>query len=168
MPDLILIPHREICKDQLEEIIKIKSQAWPFSFDKQMEWITVNLNENDIHVLLSANNKYVAYLNLIKVKFRIDKALISGFGIGNVCSVDRGKGWGSKLLAQTNLYLKENNSVGLLFCKNVLVKFYSLNSWSLISKDKITTPLFDNGTIETMIYNYEKEFSSLVYPGKPF
>ena len=62
MFELILIPHKEVTSKQLEEIIKIKSKAWPYSFEKQLEWINTNLKETDIHVLLSLNETMLLIL----------------------------------------------------------------------------------------------------------
>ena len=46
MFELILIPHKEVNSSQLEEIIKIKSKAWPYSFDRQLEWIRCQFERN--------------------------------------------------------------------------------------------------------------------------
>ena len=167
MFDLKLVPHKEVSSRQLEEIIKIKSKAWPYSFDKQLEWIETNLKESDIHVLLSLNETNVAYLNLIDVELNLDEIAIDGCGIGNVCTIEKGKGWGKEIISQTNLYLEQRNKIGLLFCKNFLINFYGINNWKLIEKRKITLS-FDNELIETMIFNCDKEFHILKYLGKPF
>jgi hypothetical protein len=167
MFDLILIPHKEVTSNQLKDIIKIKSKAWPYSFERQLEWINANLKEADIHVLLSLNETDVAYLNLIDIALKLDGIVNEGYGIGNVCASEKGKGWGKEVMTQTNLYLKLKNKIGLLFCKNSLVKFYSLNSWKLIEKKEITLS-FDNKSFETMIFNCDKEFHNLEYSGKPF
>ena len=167
MFDLILIPHKEVTSNQLKDVIKIKSKAWPYSFERQLEWINANLKEADIHVLLSLNETNVAYLNLIDIELKLDGIVNESYGIGNVCASEKGKGWGKEIITQTNLYLKLRNKVGLLFCKNSLVNFYNLYKWKIIEKRKITL-LFDNESIETMIYNCEKEFNNLEYLGKQF
>lgn len=162
-----MIPHKDVSGRQLEEIIEIKSKAWPYSFDSQLEWINTNLKESDIHVLLSLNKTNVAYLNLIDIELTLDEIVIDGFGIGNVCATEKGKGWGKEIMTQTNLYLKQRNKIGLLFCKNYLINFYRLNNWKLIEKKKITLS-FDNESIGTMIFNCDKEFNNLQYLGTPF
>jgi hypothetical protein len=167
MFELILIPHKEVNSSQLEEIIKVKSKAWPYSFDKQLEWISANLKETDIHVLLFLNETCVAYLNLIVIEFMLDGIVIDGFGIGNVCAIEKGNGYGKEIITQTNLYLVQRNKIGLLFCKNNLINFYNLYDWKLIEKKKLTL-LFDNESIETMIFNSDMEFHILKYFGRPF
>jgi hypothetical protein len=167
MYDLILITHKEVSSKQLEEIIKIKSKAWLYSFDRQLEWINANLREADVHVLLSLNETYVAYLNLIDIELKLDGTVKDGYGIGNVCTSEKGMGWGKEIMTQTNLYLKQRKKIGLLFCKNSLVSFYTLNNWKLIEKSKISLS-FDNVSIETMIFNCNKEFNNFEYLGRPF
>jgi len=167
MSELLLIRHAGISYDRLEEIIKIKSQAWPYSFDKQLEWINSNLKDSDIHVLLQESEKNIAYLNLIEIEIKIDGNLIDGYGIGNVCVDNKGHGWGTKIMSHTNLFLIQNNRVGLLFCKKPLIHFYSLNNWKLIERGKLLIS-FDNESIATMIFNHNLEFQSLEYSGKPF
>lgn len=167
MFDIILISHKDVTDRQLEEIIKIKSTAWPYRFDRQLEWIDTHLKESDIHVLLSLNETNVAYLNIVDIKLKLDGIVIDGFGIGNVCSSEKGKGWGKEIMSQTNSYINLRNKIGLLFCKNFLINFYSLNNWKLIEKGKLTLS-FDNESIETMIFNCDKEFINLQYLGTPF
>lgn len=167
MYNLKLIPHKEITSEQLDGIIKIKSKTWPYNFEKQLEWINFNLKKTDIHVLLSLNEKDIAYLNLIKIKFKIDGNLKDGFGIGNVCVLEKGKGWGKKIMTQINLFLKQRNKIGLLFCKNSLVNFYNINDWRLIDKKKMSLS-FNNESKETMIFNCDNEFQYLEYLGKTF
>ena len=162
-----LIPHKDIADEQLKEIIFIKSTAWPHSFDKQVSWIFANIKESDIHVLLSLNEKKIAYLNLVKIGLSIDNRFIEGYGIGNVCSTERGKGWGRELMTQTNTYLIQNNKTGLLFCKETLVNFYNLNNWILIAKEKLKLS-FNNDSVETMIFNCKYKFHRLEYFGKSF
>ncbi|HEY5368237.1 MAG TPA: hypothetical protein VIJ75_04530 [Hanamia sp.] len=167
MYNLLLIPNKEVTSQQLNEIIKIKSKSWPYSFDKQLEWINSNLKKNDIHVLLSFDKQIIAYLNLIEIEFSIDGYLKNGYGLGNVCSSEKGKGWGKIIMTQINLILKEKNKIGLLFCKKSLVAFYSINNWLLIERKKVTLS-FNNESIETMIFNWNGIFQHLEFLGIPF
>lgn len=167
MSDLILIPHIDVTKIQLEDIIKIKSTAWPYDFDDQVKWINAHLKGTDIHVLLSSNNKYRAYLNLIDIEIKIDGELFNGYGIGNVCALEKGKGWGKELILKTNAFLYENNRIGLLFCRDLLVDFYRLCNWEILKRE-LTNITFENKSIESMIFIYNKEFYNLEYLGNPF
>jgi len=167
MFDLMLIPHKDVNRQQIEEIIEIKSKAWPYSFNSQLEWINTNLKGADLHVLLLLRGSIIAYLNLIEIEIKIDGISQKCYGLGNVCASEKGKGWGKEIMTQTNSFLKLKNKIGLLFCKKSLVNFYKLNNWELVEKNKLLL-LFDNESIETMIFNSSTEYNHLEYLGKQF
>lgn len=167
MFNLKLIPHKEVIQNDLDEIIQVKSIAWSYCYKKQLEWINSNLNDLDIHVLLYWDGELVAYLNFIDIELIIDGIPKQAYGIGNVCAKVKNKGFGKELIASVNSFLVENNKIGLLFCKNLLVDFYVYNNWVAIEKKKLTIA-FDNRLTETMIFNCNYEFSNLMYLKKPF
>ena len=164
---LKLIPHKELQQKELDEIIRVKRVAWPYSYEKQIEWIASNIKESDIHLLLLQKEVAVAYLNLVEIEFVVDEWLVRGFGIGNVCTSEKGRGWGKELMLQTNHYLLQNNKVGLLFCKEPLVGFYGLYQWRPVDKQKVILST-DKQIVETMIFNWDKEIQQLKFTGKPF
>lgn len=167
MFNLILVPHQDLSQINLDEIIQVKSIAWPYRYEEQLEWLNSNLKDTDIHVLLYLDKSLVAYLNLIEIEFTVDGYLENGYGIGNVCAKEKGKGWGKKLITETNTYLTQNDKIGVLFCKDSLANFYIQQNWTVIEKQKIALA-FNNESIETMIFNYDYDFLRLVYSGKPF
>jgi hypothetical protein len=161
------ITHSGLTKNDLDIIIKIKSAAWPYSYEKQVKWININLKESDIHVLLYYDQELVAYLNLLGIKLIIDDVSKISYGVGCVCSKEKDKGWGSELITRTNSYIIQNNRVGLLFCKYPLVGFYKKNNWNLIEKGKLSIS-FNTDFINTMIFNCKEEFQNLKYLDKSF
>lgn len=167
MFNLILVPHKDLSQKNLDEIINIKSLAWPYSYQKQLEWINSNLKDTDIHVLLYLDKSLVAYLNLIEIEFTIDGILKNGYGIGNVCAKEKGKGFGKEIIMQTNTYLSQLDTICLLFCKDRLVNFYLQNNWTVIDKEKLILA-FNNEFIETMIFNCKYDFSHLEFVSNSF
>lgn len=167
MFSLKLIPHNEATQKQLNEIIRIKSKSWAYSHEKQVDWLTKNLNRTDIHVLLTFNKLNVAYLNLIDIYLKVDGQIKIGYGIGNVCSLEKGKGWGKEIMIQSNYFLENKNRIGLLFCRDTNLQFYIKNNWKLIGKEKIVIP-FENASIKTMIFNFGIDFRNLEYSGRLF
>jgi len=164
MFDVLFIRHDKLTSVLLDEIIKVKTVAWPFNYDEQCDWIKNNLKNSDIHVLLFDGKKVIAYLNLIEIEIKVDSVLYVAYGIGNVCALEKGKEWGKKLLIQVNTYLNENNKVGLLFCKDNLVKFYSENDWVLICNDQLE--LFNSAAgVHTFVHNTPENFIHLKFDG---
>ena len=158
--------HSHITEELLNLIISVKSVAWPFSYEDQKKWIDKNIKDEDIHVLLFENDKPLAYLNLIKIDFHIDKELISGYGIGNVCATQKGMGWGKELIDSVNEYLKANKYIGILFCKEPLVKFYLESGWTIVEGDRLSVEKLEGG-VYTMT-NGSVEFGKLEYTGELF
>jgi hypothetical protein len=159
---VIYTQHSELTESLLDEIIKVKSLAWPYSYEEHSKWIRNNLKNNDIHVLLYDGKLALAYINLIAINVSVNFINLNGFGIGNVCAIEKGKGWGKQLITQTNKYLIENNKVGLLFCKTKLVKFYLENEWILIPDQKIKLPNIKKEVI-SLGYNIPEKFIEITY-----
>ena len=167
MFDVLYIQHSKLSQSLLDEIIKIKSVAWPYSYNEHSEWIKTNIKNSDIHVLLYDGKTALAYINLIEIEVNIDEIKLHGFGIGNVCAIEKGKGWGKEIILKVNNYLFENNKVGLLFCKMELLKFYIENGWVMTTNEQI---YFSNisDTVNTLVYNIPDNFIQIKYNGQPF
>jgi len=159
---LEVIPHKDTDSATLDEIINIKSKSWRYAYEEHKRWICKNIKDKDYHLLLKKDEVIVAYMNLIDTVVTINghKELI--YGVGNVCAVEKGKGYGKELMIQTNDFIKETNRIGLLFCKENLVAFYSFFKWQVIDNDKLNIAFLDNKTY-TMIFNYFNEIDSLIY-----
>lgn len=167
MFELKVIQHAKISKKELNEIITIKSAAWPYPYEKQLEWLNSNLKEFDLHLILLKSNNSVAYLNLNDIELEIDNKPFKAFGVGNVCAIEKGKGYGNELMKKTNQYIIEKKRIGLLFCKKELVNFYVKFNWKLVDKKKLYLT-FENCDIQTMILKKNHLVSSLKYNGKAF
>lgn len=164
---IVYVQNNELENDELNLAISLKQVAWKYSYRQQLSWIENNINEEDLHVFLFENNKAVAYMNMVYVKLIIDDCELRVLGIGNVCSVSPGYGYGKTLLSKVNLYLIENNIVGLLFCKDALVSYYQKCGWNLIPKNKLNVNI-DQRSFSTMFYNYHKSYKSIIYNDRNF
>lgn len=168
MFEFTTIEHSEITKELLDEIIRIKSVAWfQYDYEQQLTWIECNINSNDIHVLLFDDGELVAYLNLLNLEFSINGNNAKGYGIGNVCALRTGLGYGKKLMDKTNEYLVFCKKQGVLLCKEQLIGFYKKADWILL-EHKVVLLNFDDSPINLMVYNVENPISSFIYLGKPF
>lgn len=136
MCSLQVIRHGDLSIKDVLEIIEIKSIAWPYDADSQFRWMIKNLQANDLHFLLrdETTNKIIAYLNLVSVKadFGIENNSVACWGVGNVCTRYKGKGYGRVIMSHVNKYLLASNCLGLLLCKEPLVGFYSKMGWMIL------------------------------------
>ncbi|MDD3195072.1 MAG: hypothetical protein PHU68_04655 [Paludibacter sp.] len=167
MYDIIIIRHDQLPDYLLNEIIKVKTVAWPFCYDSQKKWIKINLKDTDLHLLLTKDKEILAYLNLIEIEVIIDSNHFDGYGIGNVCAIQKGKGIGTELIKRVNKFIIEERKVGLLFCKPNLHYFYVKSGWTVVSKEQVALS-FEYNNIETLIFNFNLPFQQLIYKGQAF
>lgn len=161
------IAHNKFSESILLEVIRLKSLAWNYPFAKQMSWINENIKDSDLHCVLSKNGVNVAYLNLIVTDVFIDDVCYKAYGIGNVCSSIRGKGYGSVIMGFVNDFIVDKNRIGLLLCKPPLTCFYNKADWMLIPHSKLHCS-FDLTEIEMMIYNCKTVYKKIDYKGSSF
>ena len=167
MYKLKIVQHADIEKHDIDEIIHIKSAVWPYPYKRQIEWIEKNLKESDLHVFLLNKKKVVAYLNIIDIELIIDSSPFNALGIGNVCAIEKGKGYGIELMKQTNQFIIQEDKIGLLFCKHSLVDFYIKCGWIIIKDQKLKLS-FNNKNIEALVFNDILRFHQLTFHGQAF
>ena len=164
---LKVIEHANLSEHDVDEIIRIKSIAWIYPYEKQLEWLKINLKDSDLHLLLYEDDMAVAYLNLISIELIIDTITYCALGVGNVCAIEKGKGYGAELMKKTNQYIANENSLGLLFCKISLINFYKKFDWGIVEETKLNLS-FRNDNIITMLFNFSFPFEKLIYSAQIF
>lgn len=165
--ELEVIKHKDILFKDLRRAIDVKSVAWPFPLESQVKWIAENIDDEDEHVFLKDDSKDLAYMNLVKITFMANNTEYMAFGIGNVCTAIKGKGYGGELMRQVNAYLREKRYCGLLFCKDGLVPFYKLYGWEEVKHDVCEEPVLAEG-VHVMTYLAPEKITSFKYQGKEF
>lgn len=166
MYQLNVIKHEFLTEQDIEDIIFIKSKQWNFSYAQHLKWLEENIKISDLHLILSLENENFAYLNLIDLNLKVNNINKQGFGVGNVCAVEKGKGFGFELMKRSNDFIKDADKVGLLLCKEPLVNFYKSVDWSLLQENQYNNH-FENDNV--MIFNIDhSENASIVYTGKTF
>ena len=163
---LQIIKHNSILFKDVLRAIAVKSAAWPYPLESQVKWIIDNMTSEDMHVFLTDEGKDIAYMTLSPVKGVLNGKETSFNGIGCVCAVVKGMGYGKRLMQEVNSYLENNNFKGLLFCKEGVVEFYQKNRWQLIPRNCIHSENLHEGVL-TMVYNCE-EVKSLEYADREF
>lgn len=147
-----MINHQDITKQELNEIIAVKSTQWHHNYDQQLKWIDENIKETDIHVLLLSNNINVAYLNLIDIDLVVNDIPKKSLGVGNVCAIEKGKGYGFELMKEVNKIISDLNKIGILFCKVALLNYYSSLNWKELKQNQYR---IDCGNSKVMVFNID-------------
>lgn len=85
-----LVKHNDADASVFNRVIALKQNAWPYPRESQLAWMKENLKDDDIHVILTQDDKDVAYLNMVNVNCLINGVNSRCAGIGNVCSSEVG------------------------------------------------------------------------------
>jgi hypothetical protein len=150
-----VIQHLFLDSKTLHDIIEVKRLSWNYSLEDHLNWIEKNIREDDYHFLLIEDDKLVAYINLVNVVVSKGDNLIPFLGIGNVCSREKGLGYGKSIMLELNNYMIANELRGILFCQASLVRFYSKYGWSIINN------LHPVPSVCTMVFNCNMESVNL-------
>lgn len=161
------IINSKITPEMLERICKLKAISWSYSIEEQKKWIKSNLKPNDIHFLLTQDNIDIAYFNLVEITIRINGEDIGALGVGNLCTIERRKGYGRQIMKLANKYIEGNNKIGLFFCRKELVKFFSSLQWSEVDKSVVRLTS-TNRDVATVIFNNHADIRNLEYNSKLF
>lgn len=166
--ELEIIKHRNIFFRDILRAIAVKSIVWPYSLESQMKWIVTHISDEDKHVFLKEGTKDLAYMNLVNTTFIVNKNTeYLAYGIGNVCSAVKGKGYGEELMRQIGSYIKAEHRCGLLFCKTALVPFYERYDWEVVEREACKAPVLEDD-IHIMTYLTPETISDFNYKGKLF
>lgn len=164
---LEIIRHCDITHEDLLRVIEIKNTVWSHPLESQLKWIEENLFAEDLHIILEDQGNDLAYMNLCLVSAVVDEKPVQFYGIGNVCTKTHGLGHGRKLMECVNAYLTHNNFMGLLFCMDKVMHFYSRYGWRVISSDSIISIRERRKDVYTMCYNIPP-FKKLIYSDRDF
>ena len=161
-----LIKHSDVSEEDLTEICKLKAIRWEYTLEQHKKWMAENIQPNDFHVIIKADQQPIAYTNLVDVNAIINKDNINVRGIGNVCTSETGKGFGNVLMEEVNKVLVAYDWKGILLCKDHLVPYYEKFDWKLVEKNLLKTEKFSE--INFMIYNFEDTIVLLEYNDRNF
>lgn len=165
--ELEVIKHRDILFKDVLRAIAVKTVAWPHPLESQVRWMLDNIDDNDEHIFLKDGSCDLAYMNLVPITFIVNNTEYMAYGIGNVCAMEKGKGYGNELMRQVNAYLEEKRFAGLLFCKPALVPFYNKHGWVDIARKICDVPTLTKD-IHVMTYLIPDSANRLIYHGKLF
>ena len=154
--------NRSISDVLMNEVLILKDQSWKYGIDSQRNWVSENLEDDDIHFCcFDESGVLLAYANLVNRKIFIGDQHENVLGIGNVCvrEKNKGMGFGSELMRKINNYLLVSKKIGILLCKEQLVSFYASLGWSQIPTDLIEVSFLSEGS---KIFAFNSNYSRSV------
>jgi predicted N-acetyltransferase YhbS len=161
-----LIKHSDISEEELIEIYDLKAIRWKYTLEQHKKWMAENIQPNDFHLIIKADQQPIGYTNLVDVNALINHGNVHVRGIGNVCTSETGKGFGNVLMEEMNVVLAQNQWKGVLLCKDFLVPYYEKFGWQLVDRKLIKTEKYTK--VNFMTYNLKQIISFFEYNGRNF
>ena len=133
---LISIKTKNLKKEHILSICKLKNSYWSWTIRKQLEWFKKKVRNTDINNMLIKNKILIGYTLLRKRKSNINnKPLIyyyfDSFIIHNKF---RNKGFGKILMSYNNKTLNKLKKHSFLTCKKKTIPFYLKYKWKILPK----------------------------------
>ena len=136
MISLIKVKTKNLSIKQINNICKIKMQKWKFNFKSQKKFFLNNYNLEDIHQIVSINDKIVGY-NCLKFTKNLNKTIM----IFDSLIVDKKykkMGISSIILFSSINEIISKKKQCYLYCDKILQKYYEKFGWMRINKKKIS------------------------------
>lgn len=124
---------KDLTKDNVIKIIKLKRDFWKYSFKSSMKHFEINYKKNDSHNLIYLGKELVGYSVFRKNFFKDDKKE-SYIILDNVIIKNKYKGLNLStiLMAFNNNFVLNNKKKSYLICDKKLIKFYKQYFWKLV------------------------------------
>lgn len=147
-----VLTHSIVSADLLEEISNLKHSRWPaYTATQHFNWLKENFLKDNYHLTIIANKRLIGYANLLELSADFNAQKINVIGVGNVCTAETGRGYGNVVMSEVTSFLTNNSHIGLLLCKNEMIKYYEKFAWK-VSASKLITPALSEG-INLMTFN---------------
>tara|TARA_B100000886_G_scaffold293251_1_gene219371 strand:+ start:338 stop:868 length:531 start_codon:yes stop_codon:yes gene_type:complete len=125
----------------IKQILNLKKSHYKYSLKSQKIWFKKNVNDDDIHLILTVNKKVIGY-NLLrkkkcKIKFRKNE-ILSSLLIFDTLLINnrfRNKGLSKKIMIKSNHIINQNKKLSVLVCHKKLIKFYEKFNWKKAHKN---------------------------------
>lgn len=154
-----IIISRRLTEQQLSEISLLKATRWvKYSATEHRLWLMENSNLKDDHLLIYEKEILVAYAQLKRnIHIQNMETPIPLIGVGNVCTVESGKGYGWLLLNEINNFILGIESNGILFTTIEKAGFYRKGGWQII---ELNIAKGNDSTIAMILSNEKVNFTN--------
>ena len=127
---------RELDKNLIRKICKLKNSFWIWDLEKQIEWFSDNVKKKDIHNLLFKEQKLIGYtlLRYRKVEFEKKRSSYYYFDTMIIDKKERSKNYGRDLMLFNNLMIKKKGIHSFLITSKDKINFYKKHHWILLKK----------------------------------
>ena len=169
--NLISVKTKNLKKNQILSICKLKNSYWYWTIPKQLQWFKKNVKKEDINNMMMFKNrligytllrKRIAYVNNKPLKYILFDSFVLDKRIRN-------KGYGKNLILFNNKILNRIKKHSFLICTKKTISFYSKHDWKVLPRNRFK--IMDHKpawfktkkSINGMIYNLDKKIKKRLY-----
>ena len=158
---LKVLKKKKINSNLKKKIFKLKNQHYKFSIKKQLKWFEENINSDDYHNLLFSKKVLIGYNCLrsmeifITTKKNIIKKNIYLFDTLVLNKEFRNIGLSKKIMINSNKIILNKKCMGLLFCNNKMIDYYSKFDWKFLKKEQVISKR--SSRLNAMIFNFNNK-----------
>ncbi len=147
------------------KICKLKNIHWKFGCSNQIQWFNENIKKDDIHNLCFLKKNLIGYTALRQGYYFVEKKKKKKFLLFDTLIINpkyQKKKLGNLLMKFNNLIILKEKKPSFLVCKNRLVKFYRLNNWKVIARQKYKT-LYKSFNLKGMTFHFSEKIEKKIY-----
>lgn len=123
---------KQIDKNTLLQIFKLKNEHWMFSINSQRDWFIKNIKNEDTHIILLKDRQVVGY-NCLR-KYKINSSNFYLFDTLIINKIYRNKGYADLIMKKNSQILVKKRLEAILYCNPNLESFYKKYGWERINK----------------------------------
>ncbi len=135
MLEIISKKTKQLKKNEVMDIIKLKETHWNYGINSQLNWFKNYVNEKDIHNLLLFNGELIGY-TLLRSRRVISKKYRKYLYFDTLILKKefRKKKYSTKLMKFNNSIIKKNKKMSFLITLKKLKKYYLKHEWKELNK----------------------------------
>ena len=168
---LISLKTKNLKKNQILSICKLKNSYWTWTVPKQLEWYKRTVKKTDINNMLLIKKKLVGYTLLRKRKAVINNKSIIYYYFDSFIlhKKFRNRGLGKILMLFNNKILNMLKSHSFLTCSKKTISFYLKYNWKVLPKNNFKImdhkPAWFNSmsNINGMTFNLDKKVKKKIF-----
>lgn len=119
--------------DLREEELKLINEARKRELGSKSEWRSDEVSETeDLIFLLREAATIVAFGRLRKYSLNYDSTSLDFYAISSIVSLEKGKGYGKKLMLEIKKFLNDKGCMGMGFCSLKNSEFYRKSGYEVV------------------------------------
>jgi N-acetylglutamate synthase-like GNAT family acetyltransferase len=128
-----IVSIRKLSTNDLAEINTFRSQE--FGVEIPINSISSNEDQDSFYFLLKDGNDMLAFAMVSELPLKFRNESVSVLCVSTMIATQKGKRYGTRVLAEIQKYAKEKGRTLLGFCETDLIPYYQKSGFSILSNE---------------------------------